>query len=300
MNYKRRLNPFAVVNKSRTDILPQVLYMTRLSSLCGRFYPVAVLGICCFVFFVLPCCTHIKTPLSLLPQQSCSVQEILLKVRETGAPRGLKGVAKIKVKTADEKFSVKELVVAQRPNSLRLETLNPLGHPQFFAVTNGDALYLFAPSENTFYYGNASPQNMSSFLPLSLSLEHVVPLLLGGVPLINYDTEHVGCQLLDDYYSLQLWAEDENTRQVLTVGLENLTVVASEIYHNREELYFSAKFEDYEMAGEVLFPKKITVYMPRDNTTVTIKYKQLEFLAEIDPAEFMLTAPQGAEVVYLQ
>jgi outer membrane lipoprotein-sorting protein len=300
MNYKRRLKPFEVVNKSRTDVLLQVLYVTRLSSLCGRLFQVAVLGVCCFVFFLLPCCTHLKTPLSVPPQQSCSGQEILLKVRETGAPQGLKGVAKVKVTTADEKFSVKELIVAQRPNLLRLETLTPLGHPQFFAVANGDALYLFAPSENTFYYGNTSQKNMSSFLPLNLSLENVVPLLLGGVPLINYDTEHVGCQVLGDCYSLQLWAEDENTRQVLTVGFEDLTIMASEIYHNREELYFSAKFEDYEMTGEVLFPKKITVYMPRDNTTVTIKYKQLEFLAEIDPAEFMLTAPQGAEVVHLQ
>ena len=209
-------------------------------------------------------------------------------------------MAKVKVKTADEKFSVKELIVAQRPDLLRLETLSPLGHPQFFAVANGEALYLFAPSENTFYYGTTSPQHMSSFLPLNLSLENVVPLILGGVQLIDYDTEHVGCQVLGDYYSVQLWAEDENTRQVLTVGLQNLTVMASEIYHNREELYFSAQYEDYETTGEILFPKKITVFMPRDNTTVTIKYKQLEFLAEIDPAEFSLTVPQGAEVVHLQ
>ena len=141
---------------------------------------------------------------------------------------------------------------------------------------------------------------MSSFLPISLSLDKVVPLILGGVPLIDYDTEHVGCQVLDDYYSLQLWAENENTRQVLTVRLEDLTVVASEIYHNREELYFSATFEDYDMTGEVLFPMKITIFMPRDNTTVTIKYKRLEFLTAIDPAEFRLTAPEGAEVVHLQ
>jgi len=219
---------------------------------------------------------------------------------ETGAPRGLKGVAKVKVKTANEKFSVKELIVAQRPNLLRLETLTPLGHPQFFAVANGGVLYLFAPSENTFYYGDTSPQNMSSFFRISLSLENVVPLILGGISLIDYDSAHVGCQMLGDYYSLQLWAKDENTRQVLTVGIENLTIMTSEIYHNREELYFSAKFEDYEMTEAVLFPKKITVFIPRDNTTVTIKYKQLEFLAEIDPAEFMLTAPQGAEVVHLQ
>ena len=300
MNFRRRLKPFAVVEKSRTGVLPQTHYVTSLSWPVLSLFRLVLVSICFFVFVILPCCTHLKTPLRESPHQPCSLDEILLKVRETGAPQALKGLAKVKVKSSGEKFSLKELIVAQKPNLLRLETLNPLGHPQFFAVTNGEELYLFAPSENRFYYGNASPSTMSSFLPLSLSLENVVPLVLGGVPLIDYDPEQVGCQVMGDYYFLQLWAKDEDTRQVLTVGLDDLQVMESEIYHNREELYFSATFEDYEMTEEVLFPRKITIFMPDDDTTVTIHYKKLEFLADIDPATFQLTAPQGAEVVHLQ
>ena len=300
MNYRRRLKTFGVVEKSRTGVLPQTHYATGLSWPVLSLFRVALAPICFFVFVILPCCTHLKTPLTKPPQQHCSLEEILLTIRDTGAPRGLKGLAKVKVKSAGEKFSVKELIVAQKPNLLRLETLNPLGHPQFFAVTNGEELFLFAPSENRFYYGNTSPSNMSSFLPISLSLENVVPLVMGGVPLIDYDTEQVVCQVMGDYYFLQLWAKDEDTRQVLTIGLDNLRVMESQIYHNREELYFSATFEDYEINEEVLFPKKITIFMPDDDTTVTINYKKLEFLADIDPAKFQLTAPQGAEILHLQ
>ena len=300
MNYRRRLKTFGVVEKSRTGVHPQTNHLTPLSWPFLHLLRVVLAPVCFFVFVILPCCTHLKTPLTKPPQQSCSLEDILLKVRDTGAPQGLKGLAKVKVKSAGEKFSVKELIVAQKPNLLRLETLNPLGHPQFFAVTNGEELYFFAPSENRFYYGNASPSNMSSFLPLSLSLENVVPLVLGGIPLIDYDAEQVGCQVMGDYFFLQLWAKDGDTRQVLTVGSDNLRVMESRIYHKREELYFSATFEDYEMTGEVLFPKKITIFMPEDDTTVTINYKKLEFLTDVDPAKFQLTVPQGAEVVHLQ
>ncbi len=300
MNYRRRLKTFGVVEKSRTGVLSQTHYVNCLAWPVLHLLRVALAPVCFFVFVILPCCTHLKTPLTKPPQQLCSLEDILLKVRDTGAPQGLKGLAKVKVKSAGEKFSVKELIIAQKPNLLRLETLNPLGHPQFFAVTNGEELYFFAPSENRFYYGNASPNNMSSFLPLSLSLETVVPLVLGGVPLIDYDPEQVGCQVMGEYYFLQLWSKGEDTRQVLTVGSDNLRVVETQIFHNREELYFSATFEDYEMNGEVLFPKRITIFMPEDDTTVTINYKQLEFLADIDPARFQLAVPKGAEVVYLQ
>ncbi len=300
MNYRRRLKTFGVVEKSRTGVLSQTHYVNCLAWPVLHLLRVALAPVCFFVFVILPCCTHLKTPLTKPPQQPCSLEDILLKVRDTGAPQGLKGLAKVKVKSAGEKFSVKELIVAKKPNLLRLETLNPLGHPQFFAVTNGEELYLFVPSENRFYYGNASPNNVSSFLPLSLSLENVVPLVLGGIPLIDYDPEQVGCQVMGEYYFLQLWSKGEDTRQVLTVGSDNLRVVETQIFHNREELYFSATFEDYEMNGEVLFPKRITIFMPEDDTTVTINYKQLEFLADIDPARFQLAVPKGAEVVYLQ
>ena len=300
MNYRRRLKTFGVVEKSRAGVLSQPHYVTGLSWPVLSLFRAALAPMCFFVFVILSCCTHLKTPLTKSPHQSCSLEQILRKVRDTGAPQGLKGLAKVKVKSADEKFSVKELIVAKKPNLLRLETLNPLGHPQFFAVTNGEELYLFAPSENRFYYGNTSPDNMSSFLPLSLSLENVVPLVMGGIPLIDFDTEQVVCQVVGDCYFLQLWAKNEDTRQVLTVGKDNLRVIESRIYHDREELYFSATFEDYEITEEVLFPKKITIFMPDDDTTVTINYKKLEFLADIDPSSFHLTAPQGAEILHLQ
>jgi outer membrane lipoprotein-sorting protein len=195
---------------------------------------------------------------------------------------------------------VKELISAQSPTSLRLETLNPLGHPVFYAVTDGEEVFIFAPSEKKFYSGSASPQALLSFIPLNLGMEELVPIVLGRMPLIDYDEGQVRCDVVDELYSLQLSAKDGSVLQRLKISADNFTVVESGTYEAGGGLLISVQFSGYEMIGDVLFPKRISIFMPRDETRVVISYKQLEILPEISADEFRLTAPQGVAVVPLK
>ena len=88
--------------------------------------------------------------------------------------------------------------------------------------------------------------------------------------------------------------------QLLKISLENLTVVESETYEQGGALISSVQFTDYAMIGDVLFPKRISIFMPHDETRVMIRYKKLEILPEISSDEFRLTPPQGVEVVPLK
>ena len=159
----------------------------------------------------------------------------------------LKAIAKIKVESPDETFSVKELIIAQKPNRLRLETLSPLGQPGFYAATDGQELFLFAPSENTFYHGSATPRNLGLSIRLHLRVEEMVAVILGRVPLIDYDADHLGCTVKEDGYVMQLRGRDENTTQVLTFSGDYLRVVASETYVNDGNWPASINYADYEI-----------------------------------------------------
>ena len=252
------------------------------------------------LLFLLPCCTHLTKPVLKRVYPPCSPQEILPIIKDTGIPVALKGIAKVKVKSSDETFSVKELISAQSPHSLRLETLNPLGHPVFYAVTDGKEVFIFAPSEKKFYSGSASPETVSLFIPLSLGIEELVPILLGRMPLIDYDDGQVSCEEADGFYILELSTKDGSVRQLFKISADTLTVVESGTYEQGGELITSVQFGDYEMMGDVTFPKRISVFMPHDETRVVIRYKKLELLPEISADEFRLTAPQGVEVVPLK
>ena len=259
------------------------------------------LSIFCCVLFILPRCTHLKPPTPISVYQECSPHQILLRFKEEeGIPIGLKAVAKIRVESPDKKYSVKEVIVVKRPQCLRLETLSPLGHPLFFIVTDGRKLFLFSISENKFYHGIASTKNISLLFPGNLSLEEIVSIMLGEVPLIDYDSEQVECQTKGDICVLRLSTEDERFKQVLRVSLSNQEVIESEIYDQVEGLILSTRYRHYERIGEALFPREIIVFMPRDETKVKVSYKEIELLSEINPAQFRLTPPQGVEVIPLE
>ena len=204
------------------------------------------------------------------------------------------------MESPEEKFSVKEIIIAKRPQSLRLETLNPLGQPLFFIVTDGEVLSLFSPSENKFYRGMASRKNVSLFLHVNLGLEDTVSILLGKVPLIDYDAEQVECQMKGKFCVLSLSTRDKKFKQVVRVSHSDQKVVESKTYKQGEGLIRTTKFRCYEKAGEASFPREITVILPCDEKRVRINYKEIELLSEIDPGQFRLLPPQGVEVLPLQ
>jgi outer membrane lipoprotein-sorting protein len=214
-------------------------------------------------------------------------------------PPVVKAIAKIKVESPEETFSVKELIIAQAPDRLRLETLSPLGQPGFYAATDGQDLFLFAPSENTYYRGAATPRNLGLIIPLRLGVEDMVSVIRGSVPLIAYDADHLRCAAKEEGYVLQLKGRVENTTQVLTFSRDGLRVVTSETYGG-EGLTCSVRYADYEPAGSSAFPRTITVSLPSERTTVRITYKKVEFLPDIDTSLFSLSAPPGAKIVHLE
>jgi len=254
----------------------------------------------CFLF-VLPQCTHLKRPTPQSVYQVCSSQKILQEFKEEeNTFTCLKGIAKIRVESPEEKFSVKEIIIAKRPQCLRLETLNPLGQPLFFIVTDGKELSLFSPSENKFYQGVASRKNVSLFFHVNLGLEETVSIILGKVPLIDYDAERAECQMEGDFYVLKLSTRDKKFKQIIKLSLSAQKVVESKTYKQGEGLVRTTKFRRYEKAGETFFPREITVVLPRDETRVKINYKEIELLSEIDPDQFRLIPPQEIEVLPLE
>jgi len=263
-------------------------------------FPV-LLSILCFFLFVLPQCTHFRAPVPVIVYQACAPPKILLEIKEgKDVPAGLKGIAKIKVESPDKKFSVKEIIIAKRPGCLRLETLSPLGQPEFFAVTDGSDLFFFSPSENKFYRGITSPEHVSRFIPLNLSLEEMVSLILGKVPLIDYDPEQVKCAVEGVLLMVNLCAKDGDSTQTLKVDTQNKRAVGIEIYGQERSLTLAAEYGNYQKIGETIFPLEISISMPQDGSKVKISFKTIEFPSVIDPGEFKLIPPQGVEVLPLE
>jgi len=133
---------------------------------------------------------------------SCAVKHESINIKENnaetilekiqlyeGAIRSLKSLAKVKIKTPDSKISYTQVTIAQRPDLLRLEALNPFGKAVGFISSDGTNIYIISPSERG-VYDSGEKFDLAYIYPglkLKISAENLVNLILGRLPVNVYD-----------------------------------------------------------------------------------------------------------------
>ncbi len=137
---------------------------------------------------------------------SCAVKHESINIKENnaetilekiqlyeGAIRSLKSLAKVKIKTPDSKISYTQVTIAQRPDLLRLEALNPFGKTVGFISSDGTNIYIISPSERG-VYDLGEKFDLAYVYPglkLKISAENLVNLILGRLPVNVYDMGEV-------------------------------------------------------------------------------------------------------------
>lgn len=98
--------------------------------------------------------------------------------------RSVKGLASVSIKTPDESISYTQVTLAEEPNLIRLEALNPFGSTVGFVSSDGALVYIVSQNgrddfsiEEAFNLAYVYPG-----LSLRITVEHLVDLVTGRVP----------------------------------------------------------------------------------------------------------------------
>ena len=73
-------------------------------------------------------------------------------------------------------------IAVQKPASLRIEALTPLGDPAVVLIAHEGRFALLDLRRNVYYRGPSTPENLSRLLPAPLRDDELVALLTGGIP----------------------------------------------------------------------------------------------------------------------
>src|SRR5205823_15052195 len=73
-------------------------------------------------------------------------------------------------------------IAVQRPSSIRIEALTPMGDPAAVLVADQGRFALMDLRNNVFYRGPATPENLSRLIPAPLRDEEPVALITGAIP----------------------------------------------------------------------------------------------------------------------
>lgn len=101
----------------------------------------------------------------------------------------IKGLGKITFLENKEKEMTSRIAwVASTPDKIRITLSSVSGHPMVSAASDGQWFYFFSHANGDFYKKRPTNFNMKRFFSIAIKSEDIVNILLGRVPVLEYDS----------------------------------------------------------------------------------------------------------------
>jgi len=202
--------------------------------------------------------------------------------------KSVKGLASVKIKSPDNKISYTQVTIAQMPNLLRIEALNPFGKAVGFISSDGTYLYIISPSDRGRYDVN-DVFDLAYIYPglnLKVTAGDLVDLMLGRIPEHVYTSER-DPEVVTEEQSIKLIfaTEVEGITNVIWLNPTNNQITKANIYL-KDGNQATIKYEYFdELKNGRFFPSKI--YFASGDLSITIKYEDdIELNGDIDNTLF--------------
>jgi outer membrane biogenesis lipoprotein LolB len=221
-----------------------------------------------------------------------------------GRVRSVRGSARVTIASPGLSGTLQELAAAEKPDRVRLETVDFFGNPAALLVAADGRFAFLDQRAGVFYRGDATPENVSRLLPVVLPVEELVTILCGSAPLLPGGAVDVTAK--QDLLVLTIASGD--TTQQIAIG-EAATVAWSRVRRTvtgaggeRREIApaYDLEFHVFERTGGLLFPTHVRLDAPAAGSRVDLEWRDdLEVNPTLERSLFHLEPPRGARVVDL-
>lgn len=205
--------------------------------------------------------------------------------------RSVRSLAQIRYAGPEGKHGFQEVVIVQRPDNLRLETLSYLG-AILIVTANGREIIGYHPREGVFVRGALTKANMLRYTQIPLELDEITSLLSGLPPVGMSNPKQEGNRLI---FSL-----DGGKSDAVAFEAQQPVPTQWERFNNSGALEMTAQFSDYISTPAGLFPSKITIESLAQKKRVEIRYQEPELNAQISPDLFTQQKPAHAQEVPIE
>lgn len=203
------------------------------------------------------------------------------------------------LRSGGRRLSGQEALVVQGPEAMRLEVLSPLGQPILYLVTRAGRFSAYAVSSNRYVTGRAIPFNMNRILGFPLNVSEINQLIRSDV------TGDPGAQWGPLGYdpARHSYVVDLNfptgERERLWIDPTRLTAQRVERLDQNGDPVLEADLKDYTAVSGILFPYRLDLAFPSNDTRLSLIYQQVTLNEPTDPSLFELTPPPGSRATDL-
>ncbi|HET7754396.1 MAG TPA: DUF4292 domain-containing protein [Anaeromyxobacteraceae bacterium] len=211
----------------------------------------------------------------------------------------VQGTAKVKITSPDVKGATNAFLAAEK-RRLHVELLDFFGNPVAVLIADGDRFGYFDARRRTWYRGDATAENVSRFLPITLPPWELATIIRGSAPIL----EGTPAQVADASGGrVDLVIDGGQVTQTIGIG-EGLAIVSSRLRRVGDASglspHYDLSFGRFIERGAAIFPTDVRLDAPRASARVEVSWKpDVEVNGPPRPELFRLEPPAGATVVEL-
>ncbi len=198
-----------------------------------------------------------------------------------------------------QNYSGTILLKGRLPANLRVDILDFFGRTILEFATDGTQVQVLSPKEGKLFCGPATPRNLASFIPPTVSLTQAVRLLVAAVPFSDGSPPRFTYEPSQGRYLME-WTSPGGALQ------ERLRVEGQELYPAEEVWYgghpeprFAAEFSGFGFKAPGV-PEKITIKTASPKMELRLVYQELTLNPSLGPGDLVLQPPPGVAVVPLK
>jgi hypothetical protein len=208
------------------------------------------------------------------------------------------GRARLGVDGSGGSGGVEQVLVAERPDRLRVETHDFFGNVVAVLAVMDGRLALYDARERTFLRGAATPANLARLVPVPLPPEALVTLLCGSAPLL--DGAPLSAEPGDGRVLLTLRRGDLVQRLEVGPGAALLASRLRRVTAGGEvPSGLDAEFSDHRLRAGQQVPTDLTARAAEAGVALSLHWRELEVNRSVEPSLFQLSPPAGARLVDL-
>lgn len=230
------------------------------------------------VLILLPliACTTPRLPAPALPVPLDVVRPLLEQLHDEAALRSsIRGSGKVKLKSPSGSGSAREVIVAERPVRLRLETLNVLGQTQAVLITDGHGFVYF--DGKRLERGVLSEGVLRDRVGLDLTAEEAVEVLLAA-PAFEIEKIRHAIAVGDER-----WVDLEERR--LRIGPDG-ELRGFEALDPSGAVRWMVGYDRWRDVVGGRYPSVVTLEFPYTETSAELALNEVELNATLDPRLF--------------
>ena len=215
-------------------------------------------------------------------------------VARRSALRGQRAWARLSYESPQESHRAKQLLVAERPDRLRLEIFSPFG-AVFVLAAAGGALAAYDRGAATVYRGAASADNLRRYTQMDLPVAGAVDLLLGTPPI---DAAEPGVVTVDGD-TVELWRETADGGARVVWYSAALAPVRYEERDRDGNVRLRAAYDGYTAVDGVAVATQLQIELPPSQQRIAIALSDVEVNPPLGDGVFAFQTPAGSAVVDL-